>query len=244
MRKKTLITAIATAIATAACLAATSMPAAAAAGQVSVHVSGRGAATPGREIHASVLFTNTNANPANAPERLNQLLVTSRALRYNSRARGYKRCHAALPNDGSSARCSRTTKVGSGRFYGIFGQPLQSATLLGVLAPVSGTITLYNYMPGHGMQARLLAVMKTRTPLAGVSINLLIPVSRGGTMTINVPDVPGMPPAIPAALPQGSRFILTKLVASVSAKRERRGKPFAYLRTIKNLDVKVQAAFE
>jgi hypothetical protein len=244
MRTKSLSIVCTTAIVVVGFASQLAAPAAAATGQVSVHVKGRGVVKAGREVSASIGVTNVNRNAANAPERLNQLLIISRALRYNSRARSYRRCSAALPNTGSPARCSRRTKVGSGSFTGIFGQPLQPASMLGTLAPVSGTITLYNYKPGGGQQVRLLAVMRTRTPLAGVSINLLVPVSRRGTMTINIPDVSQMPPAIPAALPPGSRFVLTNLKATVKAPRERRGKPFVYLSTTKKLDVNVEASYE
>lgn len=213
-------------------------------GRAGVKVSGNGVKKAGREVRATVYYTNTNSNAGIAPERVNQILVSSRTLKWNSRARGVPRCGAAIPNDGRAPRCSSRSKVGSGSITGIFGQPLQSATLLGVLSPVNATVTLYNYKPASGNQARLLAVVRTRTPLAGVSINVLVPVSRGGTLTINVPDVAQMPPAIPAALPPGSRFILTSMTASVTAKKQRRGKPYVYLRTLKNLHMNVSASYE
>lgn len=232
------------AVMTCVLIAALAPSADAATGRAGVKVTGNGVKKAGREVRATLYYTNTNSNAGFAPERVNQILVSSRTLKWNSRARGVPRCGARIPNDGSAPRCSRRSKVGSGNVTGIFGQPLQSATLLGVLSPVSGSVTLYNYKPARGNQARLLAVIRTRTPLAGVSINVLVPVSRSGTLTINVPDVAQMPPAIGAALPPGSRFILTSLTASVSAKKQRRGKPYVYLRTLKNLHMNVSATYE
>lgn len=216
----------------------------AATGRAGVKVTGNGVKKAGREVRATVYYTNTNSNAGFAPERVNQILVSSRTLKWNSRARGVPRCAASIPNDGSAPRCSSRSKVGSGSITGIFGQPKQSAMLLGVLSPVSGSVTLYNYRPAGGNQARLLAVVRTRSPLAGVSINVLVPVSRGGTLTINVPDVAQMPPAIGAALPPGSRFMLTSLTATVTAKKQRRGKPYIHLRTLKNLHMNVSATYE
>lgn len=207
-------------------------------------MTGNGVKKAGREVRSTLYFTNTNSTPGFAPERLNQILVSSRTLKWNSRARGVPRCGARIPNDGNPPRCSSRSKVGSGRISGTFGQPMQSSLLLGVLSPVSATVTLYNYRPARGNQARLLAVIRTRTPLAGVSINVLVPVSRGGTLTINVPDVAQMPPAIGAALPPGARFILTSMTATVTAKKQRRGKPYTYLRTLKNLHFSVSATYE
>lgn len=232
------------AVTTCALLAAIVPRADAATGRAGVKVTGNGVKKAGREVRATMYYTNTNSNAGIAPERVNQILVSSRTLKWNSRARGVPRCGASIPNDGNAPRCSSRSKVGSGTITGIFGQPLQSATLLGPLAPVTGSVTIYNYRPASGNQARLLAVVRTRTPLAGVSINVLVPVSRSGTLTINVPDVPQMPAAIGAALPVGSRFILTSLTATVTAKRQRRGKPYVYLRTLKNLHMSVSATYE
>lgn len=232
------------AVMTCVLIAALAPSADAATGRAGVKVTGNGVKKAGREVRATLYYTNTNSNVGFAPERVNQILVSSRTMKWNSRARGVPRCGARIPNDGSAPRCSRRSKVGSGRITGIFGQPKQSAILLGVLSPVSGTVTLYNYKPARGNQARLLAVVKTRTPLAGVSINVLVPVSRAGTLTIDVPDVAQMPPAIIAALPPGTRFMLTSLTATVTAKKQRRGKPYVYLRTLKNLNFGVSAIYE
>lgn len=216
----------------------------AALGTAHITVKGPGGEKVGREVDAKATITNTSANPALTPERLNTILVTSKVARFNSRAHRFKRCSAKLPNDGNPARCPSKSKVGSGSFTGIFGQPFAPVGMLGVLAPVSGSIRIYNYKTRSGEQARLLAVMRMSKPLAGVSYNLIVPVTKKGVMTINVPDVPAMPPAIPAALPAGSRFILTKVYAKIDAKKERRGKPLLWLKTHKSLDIAVQANFE
>lgn len=235
---------IALAITAVALLSLGAISAHSATGKAGVTVKGAGAQKAGREVKASLVYTNTSVNPALAPERVTRIQVTSRTLKWNSRARGVPRCGASIPNNGAAPRCSSKSKIGSGRVSGIFGQPGQDRNLLGVLAPVSGTITLYNYRPARGNQARFLAVIRTRTPLVGVSINVLVPVSRGGTITIDVPDVAQMPPAIVAALPAGSRFVMTSLSTSITAKKQRRGRPYAYLRTLKRLDVRVTADYE
>ncbi len=235
---------IAFAIAAVVMLTFSTVSAKAATGKAGVTVSGAGAKKAKREIRASLTYTNTHVNSAFTPERVTRIQISSRALKWNSRARGVPRCRARIPNNGAAARCSRRSKIGTGRVSGIFGQPGQSASLLGVLAPVRGRITLYNYRPGRGQTARFLAVIRTTKPLAGVSINVLVPVSRRGTITIDVPDVVDMPPAIIAALPAGSRFIMTSLRTKITAKRQRRGRPYAYLRTVKKLDVKIAAFYE
>lgn len=244
MLRTTFYPLIALAIAAVALLTLGAFSAHAATGKAGVTVSGVGAQKAGREVRAALTYTNTSVNQALAPERVTRIQVTSRALKWNSRARGVPRCGARIPNNGAAPRCSRKSKIGSGRVSGIFGQPGQDRNLLGVLAPVSGTITLYNYRPARGNQARFLAVIRTRTPLVGVSINVLVPVSRGGTITIDVPDVAQMPPAIIAALPAGSRFVMTSLNTSITAKRQRRGKPYVYMRTLKRRDVKFVAFYE
>lgn len=233
----------------AAVLASTSIllgveAAGAAVGKQYVSVRGPGGKKIGREVSAKVEVTNTSANASLTPERLNTIVLTSRAARFNSRAHRVSRCSAKLPNDGRAARCPSKSKIGSGSFKGIFGQPFAPINSLGVLSPVSGSIRLYNYKTHSGEQARILAVMRTSKPIAGVSINLIVPVTKSGKITINVPDVAGMPPAIPAALPAGSRFILTKMFVKVDSRKERRGRPFLSLKTTRTLDFRFQTFFE
>lgn len=86
--------------------------------------------------------------------------------------------------------------------------------------------------------------MRMSKPLAGVSYNLIVPVTRGGKITIDVPKVVDMPPAIPAALPLGTRFILTKLYVKVDSRKEKRGRPFLSLQTTRNIDFRFQTFFE
>lgn len=219
-------------------------PAQAAISKAAINVKGPGGKKIGREVRARAEIRNTSVNPAVTPERLGKLVLTSRVARFNSKAHRVRRCSAKLYNDGRAARCPSRSKVGSGSFTGIFGQPFMSAAMLGVLAPVSGSIRLYNYKTHSHEQARLLAVMRIRKPLAGVSINLIVPVTRSGKMTIDVPDVAEMPPAIPAALPLGTHFILTKLTAKIDSRKERRGRPFLSLKTTKRIDIRLQAMFE
>lgn len=219
-------------------------PAQAAISKASISVKGPGGKKIGREVTARTEVRNTSVNPAITPERLGKMILTSRVARFNSRAHRISRCSAKLPNDGNRARCPSRSQVGSGSFTGIFGQPFMSAAMLGVLGPVSGSIKIYNYKKRSSEQARLLAVMRISKPLAGVSINLIVPVTKSGKMTIDVPDVPEMPPAIPAALPLGTHFVLTKLYAKINSRKERRGRPFLSLKTTKSIDVRLQALFE
>lgn len=216
----------------------------AATGKQSVSVRGPGGKKIGREVTAKVRLTNTSANKNLTPERLGKIVLTSRVARFNSKARRIKRCSASLPNDGRASSCPSRSKVGSGSFRGIFGQPFTSVVSLGVLSPVSGSIRLYNYKTRKGEQARILAVMRMSKPLAGVSYNLLVPVTKSGKITIDVPKVVEMPPAIPAALPLGTRFILTKLYVKVDSRKEKRGRPFLSLKRTKSIDFRFQTFFE
>lgn len=240
---RTIRPALVIAVCAAATLASVA-PAQAALGTQSISIRGPGGNKIGREITANLAMKNTSTNPALAPERLDKLILTSRVARFNSRAHRVKRCSTKLPNDGRAAACKRSAQVGTGSFSGIFGQPFLAAGMLGVLAPVSGSIKIYNYRKHSSEQARLLAVMRVRKPLAGVSINLIVPVTKSGRATINVPDVAEMPPAIPAALPAGTRFILTKLSAKIVSRKERHGRPFLSLKTHRSIDARLYAMFE
>lgn len=221
--------------------ASVSPPANAATTGGSIDLSGEGVRKVGRAVTVKVSFTNTATQPGFTPERVDRLLIAVPAIRVRRDAPSVATCRAALPNDGLAANCPKRSRVGGGTFTGIFGTPGQSADSPSGLGITDGKITLYNYKRSGSEQARLAVVVTSSRPLQGVSINFTAAISRAGVLTIDVPDLPQMPPLIQATFPVGQKFVLTSFAITLKGPRQRRGAPFVSMRTNDGLQVSFES---
>jgi hypothetical protein len=204
-----------------------------------LNVTGPGAKRAGKAVNVGLGMAVSDSNPALVPARVSDVIVRSRTLKFNARARGLRTCTASLPTNGAAARCPSRSKVGSGKFKAVFGFPGQPiATIDPAKALSSGRITIYNYKRQSGQQARLLAVITASVPV-NYTVNLPVPVTRSGVATIVMPDMKDLAPIVRDLYPAGTRLVTTSFDAKVRAKSQRRGKPFMYLRTLKRLEIRV-----
>ncbi len=204
-----------------------------------LNVTGSGAKKAGKAVNVGLGMAVSDSNPAIVPARVSEVIVRSRTLKFNARARGLRTCSATLPTNGAAARCPSRSKVGSGKFTAVFGFPGQPiATIDPAKALSSGRIAIYNYRRSSGQQARLLAVITAGKPV-NYTVNLLVPVTRSGVATIVMPDMKDLAPLVRELYPAGTRLVATSFDVKLRAKRQRRGKPFMYLRTLKRLEIRV-----
>lgn len=216
-------------------------PANAALSEASLRIGGPGVRIAGREASISLSFLNTSTDPAVTPEVIDRLSFRSRIMRVNGNARSVTTCGARVPKNGDAARCPRGSRIGTGSFAGLLGVPGEPVDKFGALSSVAGKLVLYNYERRGREQARMLAVITSTKPFAGVAINLKLIVSRKGELSVDVPDLAQLPRIIRNAYPKGTRVVLTDLAARIPARRERSGRPFVWLRSLKQVHVDFEA---
>lgn len=218
----------ATTAVTAVCIAiaVASVSAGADANGVTYSVSGPGTKRVRGELKVSVDWTRPAADPTVTPPVLDRIRISSPVMRFDGDANGLKTCKATIRNDGFATKCPRGSAVGHGRVTGNLGVPGEPADKFGSLSFVTGTFKLYNYRHSRSRPARLLAVVESTTPVPGVAINILIPVSRDGTAEVDVPDVPELPKQISNIYPAGTRLAATGFSVKIDGPARRGHRPF------------------
>lgn len=178
---------------------------------------GSGLQNKGQPLAISILVTNVPRQPGTVPDALKHVTFGSRAVSFNSRARGVAVCSARIPNDGRAAECSRRSKVGYGRIQGLLGTPGARNDEFGILSNVAGRFTLYNYKRRAGETARLVAVVETEMPFAGLAINLQASINRLGEVVVKVPPLSKLPTFISKSYPAGAQLALTRLSSTLGS---------------------------
>lgn len=199
-------------------LLATGTPQASAAiRRVDYRLRGIGLEKKGRPLQISILVTNVSRAPGTVPETVKRITFGSRAIGFNPRARGVSICRSRIPNNGQAPDCARSSVVGHGRVEGLLGTPGSRDDEFGILSEVAGRFTLYNYKKRTGETARLVAVVDTEKPFAGLAINLQASIDRFGEVIVKVPKLSKLPPFISKSYPSGTQLALTRLSATVGS---------------------------
>lgn len=204
-------------------------------------IEGPGAATAGRELTINVSATNVSSDPKTTPEAIDRLVISSHSIRFNGDAQGVATCTARLPRNGDPANCPKSSKVGHGRVTGILGTPGKPSDMFGALSKVSGRFKLFNYKHPRGQPARMVAVITATKPFGGVSINLMLPVSRDNGVAIDIPPLSKLPPLIRNSYPKGTQVVLSTFKATIKSPPRQNSKPFAWLRHPGDVDVTIEA---
>lgn len=202
---------------------------------------GQGVQKAGREVGLSVSVLNTATDKSKVPELIRRVKLSSGPLRFNSNAAGLKICTAKLRNDGTAMRCPRASKVGKGMLSGFLGTPGGPVDSFGALSAFSGRFSLFNYKHSARAPARLLVVITTKKPFAGIAINLLVLINRDHDVIVDFPVLSELPKVIRNSYPSDTKLVLGRFAVNVSARRSRGSKPFMWLRTTRELGMKLEA---
>lgn len=207
----------------------------------SFEFAGPGVQKTGREVSLSVRISNTTTKKSSVPDLINRLKMSSGSLRFNGDAPGLKICSAKLRNDGNAANCPRASKVGHGSISGFLGTPGGPDDSFGALSIFSGKLSLFNYKHSARTPARLLAVITTKKPFAGVAINLVMPINRDHEVIVDLPVLSQLPKLIKNSYPSDTKLVLGRLSATISSPRSRGAKPFMRLRSTRELGMRLEA---
>ena len=194
-------------------------------------IKGPGIEHAGRELTVSFSATNAALGPTTTPEALTGMRISSHSISFNGDSDSVTTCQASLPKNGDPAKCPKSSRVGGGRVSGILGTPGQATDVFGPLSFFNGKFKLFNYKHPRGQPARMVAVITSTSPFGGVAINLVIPVSSKGVVSVKVPPMSKLPPIIRNSYPNGTQLVLTEFSTDIVAPRRKRSKPFLWLRT-------------
>lgn len=200
---------------------------------------GDGLERKNRSLAISVVVTNVARVPGTTPDAIKRVTFGSRAIAFDPRGKGVATCSARIPKDGSELECPRRSVVGRGRVEGILGTPGARDDEFGVLSDVAGRFTLHNYKRRPGETARMVAVIATEKPFAGLAINLPASINRFGEVVVTIPPISRLPSFIADAYPAGTKLVLTRLSATVGSADGRHR--FATTRTAGRFDARLFA---
>lgn len=209
--------------------------------RTSVTFGGPGVTTAGREISLKVTATNAGPDRAVTPDEVARIRVDSPSVRFNGDSDSVSTCRARLPTDGDTAACPKSSRVGDGAVAGTIGEPGKPVNMYGALSDFRGKLRLFNYRHPGGQPARILAVVSASKPFRGVAINLVLPVSRYGVVTVDIPKFSQLPRLIRKSYPKGTRLVLTKFSARIVSPPKTRGLPFLSLRKRGQMSAEIEA---
>lgn len=205
--------------------------------EVKVNVSLSKAGAP-----ATVKLSLVNDDPGKVPERIKTLVVTSKTVKWNSKAAPY--CGVKIPtnadgdNNAAKLSCPSKSKVGSGKFLVNTGIPGQAPPA--ELYVIDGNITVFNYKPRSGDTAAFLIEIQSDIPVPNAHQYQYVGISRSGVMTAEIPNTADLPPQVRDILLNlpGRQISLNTISLTLKAPKVKKGKkPLFTINNFKKLDV-------
>lgn len=240
--------------------------------KVSVNVKFKKAGGPGTIKVSLENLEPSGGNPdALVPERISQLIVSSKSVGYNSKALPYckivptqtvggkdeiptnaagnNRSDFLAPEPGGKntqtvlKNCPTKSLVGKGTFEAVVGQVRQpfDPSQSGL---ITGKVFAYNYKPRSGDQAAMVVWIQSDNPVPNANQYQYVGVSKKGVITAILPNRGDIPPNIAAVLPDGT-ISMTKLSLTLTSPTPPKGKkPLFTIKSFSNLDVTGQLVRE
>lgn len=235
---------------------------------VSVNVKFKKAGGPG-----SIKVSLTNLEPSGGnpdalvPERISQLIVKSKSVKYNSKAYPYCKIIppgsttdtiptnqagnnnsdflAPEPNQQNSStvlkNCPLKSLIGKGSFEAVVGtvrQPFDPSQS----GLITGKVYAYNYKPRSGDQAAMVVWIQSDNPVPNANQYQYVGISKSGTITAVLPSRGDIPTKIADLLPPGT-ISMTKLSLELKSQKVKGKVPFT-IKSFSNLDVTGQLVRE
>lgn len=231
---------------------------------VSVNVKFKKAGGPGK---ISVKLENVEAGGL-VPERISQLIVKSKSVKYNSKA--YPYCKIIPPGSSTDTiptnaagnnnsdflapepgqtnsstvlkNCPIKSLVGKGSFEAVVGnvrQPYDPANA----GLITGKVFAYNYKPRKGDQAAMVVWIQSNNPVPNANQYQYVGISKSGTINAVLPSRADIPTKIADLLPAGT-ISMTKLSLTLESKKGKKGKVPFTIKSFSNLDVTGQIVRE
>jgi hypothetical protein len=227
---------------------------------VSVNLKFKKAGGPGT---LKLSLTNTE-DGALVPERIKEMVISTKSGQYNSKALPYCRIvpsqvpkgpdtiptNAAgnntsdflAPQPGGNnsktvlTNCPLKSIVGKGTFEAVVGTVGQpyDPSQAGL---ITGNVYLYNYKPRSGDTLAFVAWIQSDNPVQNANQYQYVGVSKKGVIRTIIPNRGDIPPNIAAVLPPGV-ISLTKLNLTLTSPKPPKGKkPIFSVKSFSNLDV-------
>jgi hypothetical protein len=183
-----------------------------------------------------------NDDPGKVPERIKTIVVTSKSVKWNSKAVPY--CNVKIPtnadgdNNAAKLTCPSKSKVGSGKFLVNTGIPGQAPPA--ELYVIDGNVTVYNYKPRPGNVAGFLVEIQSDVPVPNAHQYQYVGITRAGVMTAEIPNTADLPPQVRDILLNlpGRQISLNSLDLTLKAPKVKKGKkPLFTITNFKKLDV-------
>jgi hypothetical protein len=232
--------------------------------KITVNVKFKKAGAPGTiKVSLENLEPSAGNPDALVPERIAQLVVSSKSIVYNSKAMPY--CHivpsqkaggpdtiptnaqgnntsdflAPEPGGKNSAivlkNCPLTSLIGKGSFEAVVGTVRQPFDP-SQAGQITGKVYAYNYKPRSGDQAAFVTWIQSNNPVPNANQYTYVGVSKSGVLTAVLPNRADIPPQIAAVLAPGV-ISMTKLDLTLTSPKPKKGKPAFSIKNFSNLDV-------
>lgn len=183
-----------------------------------------------------------NNDPGQVPERIKQIIVTSKTVKWYSKALPY--CNVTIPtnaagnNNAAKLSCPSKSRVGRGNF--LVNTGVREQGIPAELYEINGNITAYNYKPRSGDVAAFLVEIQSDVPVPNAHQYQYVGISRAGVMKADIPATEDLPPQVRDILLNlpGRKIALNTINLTLTAPKVKKGKkPLFTIKSYKKLDV-------